>query len=128
MTERTPLDFTLAALAARLDARLAELSHEVAHYPTPIARCDEQLTKLLEQRAACVARLRDVRSIVERDGDDRAHATGRLVAAYGYAEDDAEREIVSRLGALVATALAGHGLRAVTNHVDEGAQTPWSRA
>jgi hypothetical protein len=36
---------------AHLDARIREINEEVAHYPTPIARCDEQLTKLLEQRA-----------------------------------------------------------------------------
>ena len=34
-----------------LAARIREINEEIAHYPTPIARCDEQLTKLLEQRA-----------------------------------------------------------------------------
>ena len=37
--------------------RLAELSAEIRNYPTPIARCDEQLTALLEQRAALFERL-----------------------------------------------------------------------
>jgi hypothetical protein len=40
-----------AMFRAHLDARIREINEEVAHYPTPIARCDEQLTKLLEQRA-----------------------------------------------------------------------------
>lgn len=31
--------------------RLAEISAEIRDYPTPIARCDEQLTALLEERA-----------------------------------------------------------------------------
>ena len=35
-----------------LQRRLAEISEEIRRYPTPIARCDEQLTALLEQRAA----------------------------------------------------------------------------
>jgi len=35
-----------------LQRRLAELSDEVRNYPTPIARCDEQLPALLEERAA----------------------------------------------------------------------------
>jgi chorismate mutase len=31
--------------------RIEELSREIRHYPTPIARCDEQLTALIEERA-----------------------------------------------------------------------------
>jgi hypothetical protein len=40
-----------ATFREHLEARVREINEEVAHYPTPIARCDEQLTKLLEQRA-----------------------------------------------------------------------------
>jgi hypothetical protein len=35
------------SLARRID----ELSEEIRRYPTPIARCDEQLTALIEERA-----------------------------------------------------------------------------
>ncbi len=38
-------------LQGRLERRAAELSDEIRHYPSPIARCDEQLTDLLERRA-----------------------------------------------------------------------------
>ena len=38
-----------------LDAMIARLSDEIRHYPTPIARCDEQLTGLIERRAALLA-------------------------------------------------------------------------
>ena len=31
--------------------RIQELSEEIRHYPTPIARCDEQLTALLDERS-----------------------------------------------------------------------------
>lgn len=34
-----------------LDTRIAGLSDEIRHYPTPIARCDEQLSALLEERS-----------------------------------------------------------------------------
>ena len=34
-----------------LARRLEELSLEIRNYPTPIARCDEQLTALIEERA-----------------------------------------------------------------------------
>jgi hypothetical protein len=40
-----------------LEARLAELSDEIRHYPTPIARCDVQLTELIERRARIVRQL-----------------------------------------------------------------------
>jgi hypothetical protein len=37
-----------------LERRIAELSEEIRRYPTPIARCDEQLIALIEQRAALI--------------------------------------------------------------------------
>ena len=42
-------------MATELDAKIAELSDEIRRYPTPIARCDEQLTELLERRARLFA-------------------------------------------------------------------------
>ena len=36
---------------AELQRRIAQLSDEIRHYPTPIARCDEQLTGLIEERS-----------------------------------------------------------------------------
>jgi chorismate mutase len=43
-----------------LEQRLAELSDEIRHYPTPIARCDDQLLDLLERRSRVLARLREI--------------------------------------------------------------------
>ncbi len=34
-----------------LTRRIDRLSEEIRNYPTPIARCDEQLTALIEERA-----------------------------------------------------------------------------
>jgi hypothetical protein len=34
-----------------LQRRIDALSREIRHYPTPIARCDEQLTGLLDERS-----------------------------------------------------------------------------
>jgi len=34
-----------------ISQRISELSAEIRNYPTPIARCDEQLTALIEERA-----------------------------------------------------------------------------
>ena len=38
-------------MKAELEKRIATLSAEIRHYPTPIARCDEQLTGLIEERS-----------------------------------------------------------------------------
>jgi hypothetical protein len=40
-----------------LENRIAELSEEIRHYPGPIARCDEHLPALLEERAKLIAQL-----------------------------------------------------------------------
>lgn len=45
-------------MRAELEQRIAALSDEIRRYPTPLARCDEQLTQLLEARARLAARLR----------------------------------------------------------------------
>ena len=42
-------------MPTELDAMIAKLSEEIRNYPTPIARCDEQLTGLIERRAALLA-------------------------------------------------------------------------
>jgi hypothetical protein len=42
-------------MAADIEVLIAELSDEIRHYPTPIARCDEQLAELLERRARLLA-------------------------------------------------------------------------
>ena len=38
-------------MLAELQRQIDQLSAEIRAYPTPIARCDEQLTQLLEERA-----------------------------------------------------------------------------
>jgi len=42
-------------MSTELDAKIAALSEEIRRYPTPIARCDEQLAGLLEHRARLIA-------------------------------------------------------------------------
>ena len=44
-------------MSADLERRIAELSDEIRHYPGPIARCDEHLPALLEERARLIAEL-----------------------------------------------------------------------
>ena len=42
-----------------LEQRIAELSAEIRNYPTPIARCDEQLAGLIEERAKLLQQLKE---------------------------------------------------------------------
>ncbi len=50
-----------------LERQVALLNEEVRNYPTPIARCDDQLTGLLEQRASALAQLQRLGSLGHRD-------------------------------------------------------------
>jgi hypothetical protein len=45
-------------LKNQIESRIDELSREIRAYPTPIARCDEQLAHLLEERALLISKLR----------------------------------------------------------------------
>ena len=52
-------------MSGKIEGRIAELSREIRSYPTPIARCDEQLTGLIEERARL---LRQLEEFQERSG------------------------------------------------------------
>jgi hypothetical protein len=47
-------------MKALLQKKIDELSAEIRHYPTPIARCDLHLPALLEERALLLSQLRDL--------------------------------------------------------------------
>jgi len=64
-----------AELRRRLERRAAELSDEIRRYPTPIARCDEQLTDLLERRARVFELLRRLGDRPASRGGCSPHAT-----------------------------------------------------
>jgi hypothetical protein len=44
-------------MRAELLRRIEELSREIRNYPTPIARCDEQLPALIDERSRLLALL-----------------------------------------------------------------------
>ena len=44
-------------MRAGLQRRIDELSEEIRRYPTPIARCDEQLAALIEERSFLLSQL-----------------------------------------------------------------------
>jgi len=44
-------------MSAYLEQRLARLNEEIRNYPGPIARCDEHLPALLEERSKLMSQL-----------------------------------------------------------------------
>jgi len=44
-------------MSAWIEQRIAELSEEIRSYPTPIARCDQHLAALIEERSELIRRL-----------------------------------------------------------------------
>ena len=44
----------MSGMNASLEKRIQDLCAEIRSYPTPIARCDEQLAALLEERARLI--------------------------------------------------------------------------
>src|SRR5450432_671141 len=89
-----------AALMGELEARKRELGEAVRAYPTPIARCDDQLPKAIAQRDAAALH---VRSAIEIDAA-RAHLPGTrwrervrdFALQLGAIEDDATLEATRR--------------------------------
>jgi chorismate mutase len=86
-----------------LATRIREINDEVAHYPRPIARCDVQLSKLLEERARVYRQLNLAKEIGNPtpSGDEDAHWLQRLDDYLARLEpcgdDDVEANLRSRL-------------------------------
>jgi len=106
-----PVADTWTELRSHLERRSIELNAEVHSYPSPIARCDDQLPKLLEQRARVVRLLKAANEL----GAGSATAsldTGWLERLQGFlsgpdaasADEEAEIELRSRLSAALAQA------------------------
>jgi len=78
-------DDVAVAIRRYLSRRRDALNDEVSHYPTPIARCDVQLTALLEARAEVLGLLRV---------EDAALVAAFAVVAGRY-DDPEARELTS---------------------------------
>jgi hypothetical protein len=81
-------------------SRNREINAEVAHYPRPIARCDVQLSKLLEQRARIYRELTRIETIGDRPSasvgsDDWKRAVERFISETEPDQED-EAEVFLR--------------------------------
>jgi hypothetical protein len=99
-----PVIAAWSELKSYLDRRSKELNDEVRNYPTPIARCDEQLTKLIEQRTRVINQLK---LMTEAGPTQSSNADRRWLAALDeflmspqiVTDDESEIAIRSRLTA-----------------------------
>ncbi len=71
------IESVCSVLREYLERQVELLNEEVRHYPTPIARCDDQLTGLLEQRASAAAQLQRLHLLA---GHELARADGIALA------------------------------------------------
>jgi len=101
----------LAALAARLRARAGALAQEVRDYPTPIARCDDQLTGLLERRARLYRALEALEAFAHGAGS--AAELAALEAGFGALEaGDLSADLADACRAALGALRAGWRARA----------------
>jgi chromosome segregation ATPase len=79
-------------LHRHLEGRIAQLNAELSHYPSPIARCDQHLAALLEQRSALHERLQRMDELAAA-----IHALDAFLAAPADTADDTETALRTRL-------------------------------
>jgi hypothetical protein len=101
---RNDIEDAWSALRDCLAARSRELQDEVRSYPTPIARCDEQLPQVIAERDAAVGRLRRASDLESARGTvARDEWLGRLRDfATGLELEDAEAAATPRARLLAA--------------------------
>jgi hypothetical protein len=101
---RDPVVAAWSELKTLLDRRSKELIEEVRNYPTPIARCDEQLTKLIEQRAAAIDQLKLVTQAAPARSNQAERRRLAALEAYllrprAFPDDEIETALRARLSA-----------------------------
>jgi len=87
-------------LKRHLADRFHQLCGEMRHYPTPIARCDDQLPKLIEQRDHARAELERMRALDGAAADASTPSVQeieRFLRTAPRSDDDAELDLRARL-------------------------------
>jgi hypothetical protein len=99
-----------ADLRDHLVGKARQLNDEVRRYPTPIAHCDEQLPKLLEERGRAVRQSRLAQEAYKTNevASDRLRRLAQFIGASEPSDDDdVERALRKRLVDALAAALDG---------------------
>ena len=94
-----PLAQAWRALHEEISARFRRLNAEIREYPTPIARCDEQLTRLIEQRDQVRSLLGSIAEL--DDANDRSHARMRSFLAEALRDEEIAAAMPSPLKTIV---------------------------
>ena len=81
--------------------RINATNEEIRDYPTPIARCDEQLTQLIEQRTGIFRELRRLDAAADKSlvGSDYAALIEECIGSPAFANEEAAQAIRTRLAA-----------------------------
>jgi len=89
----------LKLLRSLLTERIERVNQEVRNYPQPIAHCDDQLNKLLEQRARLSGQLDRITALADGDLPRAARVAliEALVTSPSGLDDEAEEQFRSRL-------------------------------
>jgi hypothetical protein len=92
-------------LKAHLAERFRQLNSDIRHYPTPIARCDDQLPKLIEQRDHARSELERMTACAAGATASGIPAPEHIAGFLGAAtatDDDNELDLRARLHAALA--------------------------
>lgn len=92
-----PLARHWADLSAHLESRIAELSEEIRSYPTPIARCDEQLTGLIEKRGHALDQRKAMQAIESAGATRFFDLAKKFSDSHPPSDDPIESALLARL-------------------------------
>jgi len=84
-------------IVLHLEDRRRALAAEIRDYPTPIPRCDAQFNHLYEQQARLARELDRIGAVAGKTRGDTIELIERFIASAPYTDDDAERELRSRM-------------------------------
>ena len=93
----------LKLLRSLFAERIERVNQEVRHYPQPIAHCDDQLNKLLEQRERLAGQLDRMNALIESDLSRRGRVglIEELLTSPSGLDDETEAQFRSRLRAVL---------------------------
>ena len=94
------IEEAFSALQRTLNGRMRQLNAEIAGYPRPIARCDVQLTKLIDERARIRRQLDRLSAVTPMAGTDDCYSrVAQCLADWEVSDDEGESAAYDKLRA-----------------------------